>query len=98
MVNQYKLNAVSSNLKFFVILSDDLSCQGCLINVLFTLSRRKRGRAVECNGLENRRGLIPLREFESHRFRQNTNKALFLQGFVFIVILLFHLKSGDIAI
>ena len=34
------------------------------------LSRRKRGRAVECNGLENRRGLIPLREFESHRFRQ----------------------------
>ena len=30
----------------------------------------KRGRAVECTGLENRQGFIALREFESLRFRQ----------------------------
>lgn len=30
----------------------------------------RRGRAVECTGLENRQGLIALREFESLRLRQ----------------------------
>jgi hypothetical protein len=30
----------------------------------------KCGRVVYCTGLENRRGFIALREFESHRFRQ----------------------------
>ncbi len=30
---------------------------------------RKRGRVVECTGLENRRWAT-IREFESHRFRQ----------------------------
>ena len=32
--------------------------------------RRKCGRVVDCTGLENRR-LERVREFESHRFRQN---------------------------
>lgn len=35
----------------------------------------RRGRAVECTGLENRQGFIALREFESHRLRQ-IEKAL----------------------
>ena len=30
----------------------------------------RRGRAVECTGLENRQGFIALREFESLRLRQ----------------------------
>ena len=29
----------------------------------------RRGRAVECTGLENRQGFIALREFESLRLR-----------------------------
>ena len=32
---------------------------------------RKRGRVVDCTGLENRRP-ARVREFESHRFRQST--------------------------
>ena len=39
--------------------------------------RRKCGRVVDCTGLENRR-LERVREFESHRFRQN---PLFQAGF-----------------
>ena len=33
--------------------------------VYYTRSLRRGGRVVECNGLENRRGLIAHREFES---------------------------------
>ena len=35
----------------------------------YNLAPRKRGRVVDCTGLENRR-LERVREFESHRFRQ----------------------------
>ena len=45
---------------------------------------RKRGRVVECTGLENRRGETH-REFESHRFRHILNKIKVLKnilGFV----------------
>ena len=36
---------------------------------------RKRGRVVDCTGLENRRRET-FREFESHRFRQNPTPSI----------------------
>ena len=61
-----------------------------------TLSKRKCGRVVECTGLENRRRLTPfvssnltasanpVREFESHRFRQRLQPQVFPAVFVFL--------------
>ncbi len=39
----------------------------------YNLAPRKRGRVVDCTGLENRR-LERVREFESHRFRQTSTQ------------------------
>ena len=41
--------------------------------VLKKIGMRKRGRVVDCTGLENRQRET-VREFESHRFRQYVNK------------------------
>ena len=41
----------------------------CVESVVYL---RKRGRVVECTGLENRRWAT-IREFESHRFRQSSS-------------------------
>ncbi len=50
----------------------------------YNLAPRKRGRVVDCTGLENRR-LERVREFESHRFRQeSSNEAPFGALFYFV--------------
>lgn len=40
---------------------------------VYNTRQRKLGRAVECTGLENRRGFVAHREFESLSFRHYQN-------------------------
>ena len=49
---------------------------------------RRGGRAVECTGLENRRGLIAHREFESLLLRHITKKPSISDGFFMPEILI----------
>lgn len=51
----------------------------CVESVVYL---RKRGRVVECTGLENRRWAT-IREFESHLLRQILKEPLRNQGFFF---------------
>lgn len=51
-------------------------------NIAIMMHLWRRGRAVECTGLENRQGFIALREFESHRLRQ-IEKALIVSDWGF---------------
>ena len=47
---------------------------GAIRSPLAILISRKRGRVVDCTGLENRQRAT-VREFESHRFRQNADPS-----------------------
>ncbi len=51
------------------------------------------------HGLENRRGLIPLREFESHRFRQILKALCSYRGFFsYFSHKLIHITDKKIAV
>ncbi len=54
--------------------------------VLKKIGMRKRGRVVDCTGLENRQRET-VREFESHRFRQNDLSGRFLMIHFLIFLL-----------
>ena len=57
----------------------------------------RRGRVVECTGLENRQGFVALREFESLRLLQIRKPqsllmiAAFFVAFLFYIVIMMHL-------
>jgi hypothetical protein len=51
---------------------------------------------VDCTGLENRQRET-VREFESHRFRQQVNKYAFFETFLFLTHTLAHMAFKKIS-